>query len=76
MDVRARAATLFLRCFVSLNLRVGGFASRHLKRWVSREPNATPTKAKLFDVLQFVKADVIKCVLSSTTNLLTLTEET
>ncbi len=26
-------ATFLSRCFVSLNLRVGGFAPRHLSRW-------------------------------------------
>jgi len=28
-------ATLFLRCFVSLTLRVFGFAPRQLNRWAS-----------------------------------------
>ncbi len=28
-------ATLFGRCLLSLNLRVGGFAPRHLSRWAA-----------------------------------------
>lgn len=34
MDVRARAAIFFSRCFIFLTLRIGNFTSRHLSRWV------------------------------------------
>ena len=33
MDVRAKQRLCLLACLVSLNLRGGGFAPRHLKRY-------------------------------------------
>ena len=35
MDVRAKQRLCYLACLVSLNLRGGGFAPRHLKRWIT-----------------------------------------
>ena len=35
MDVRAKQRLCYRRCLVSLNLRVGGFAPRHLNCWAS-----------------------------------------
>ena len=47
MDVRAKQLLSYLACLVSLKLRGGGFATRHLSRWVLRgEVNASYNKQR------------------------------
>jgi hypothetical protein len=48
MDVRAKQRLYYLACPLNLELRVGGFAPRHLSRWAfldySKRMNVESTK--------------------------------